>query len=141
MPKSKKNPNIHAAISKPKQMVSSKEDVPPAQKEREPWSHETHLGVKFEVTRSIVYYRNKKFPNAEQHFPWHPLMRTVDFFFPFAEGGALYIDEPKNLADFETCKKKAPFLMKEGCRYLIRTEGMEEDEAREAIQEPDRKVG
>lgn len=93
------------------------------------------IGLAAQVAGSTTYVRNWKIPRAREHFPFDPLMRSVDKYFQFAKGGPLFVDEPKTPADIERCKQKAKVAAKEGIRYCYVTLGMKIDEARKQIVE------
>jgi len=59
------------------------------------------------------------FKNAAKYFPDEPWMRTVDKYYPNAEGGALLIDEPELPHDIKRCERKQIVLEAMGYRYLI----------------------
>lgn len=113
MAKKVKNESIAVRV------VAAQEFIETKPKEGVPYDVWAHLGASGEVAKSPVYYRNKKFKNAEKHFPHDPLMRTVDKYFPFAEGGELYIDEPETDEEIQALSKKASAIKSEGLRYII----------------------
>lgn len=70
------------------------------------------------------------FPGAREAFPHEPKLRSVQKYFPYAEGGALLVDEPERLGDELECQRKAKVIRKLGFRYLILTRSMSENDAR-----------
>lgn len=78
--------------------------------------------------------RNYKFREADHHFPFEPALRTVDQYFPNAEGGPLLIDEPTDSVQLKACQRKEKVLRTLGYRYLILRKDSDEFEARQALQ-------
>jgi hypothetical protein len=74
-----------------------------------------------QITKSKITFKNWKYPDAEKLFPNQPIMRTVDKYYPMAEGGPLFMDEPMYEDDLQICQKKAEFLKKNGHRYVYLT--------------------
>lgn len=72
------------------------------------------------LAESSFYHRNWKWIGADQHYPNHPLMRTVAKYFPHAKGGPLYIDEPVLKEDIDACYIKQKVMKKLGYRYVVR---------------------
>jgi len=105
--------------------------------ERDPmiWKRDSSdaITIAGKLAGGTLYCRNFKFRNAAQHFPIEPLMRTVDKFFQFAPGGALYVDEPKDKRGVENCQRKAEVMRKEGLRYVYITKEMTLREAQEQL--------
>jgi hypothetical protein len=86
---------------------------------KEPTSQENKevLTIAGKIAKSPIYCRNYKIPNAIRHFPVEPLMRTVDKYFQFADGGPLWVDEPVSERDVINCRRKAEAMAKEKARY------------------------
>lgn len=76
------------------------------------------------------FYRNYRFKDAEKHFPYQPLKRTIDKVYPKAKGGMLLVDEPESQAEYQICIEKAKVLKELGYRYLILQSDTDEYEAR-----------
>ena len=74
-----------------------------------------------QITKSQITFKNWKFPDADILFPNEPIMRTVDRYYPMAEGGPIFIDEPMYDDDLPVCEKKAKFLREKGIRYIYLT--------------------
>lgn len=128
----KKNLNLDqtiAATSLPPKGVSL--DKSAVRKEKKEFNVWDHLGLSAKVASSSVYWRNQSFRNAAKHFPAHPLLRTVDKFFPFAEvngkrvPGGLFMDEIEDESQIEDCLKKAKALREEGYSYVYIAPGMD----------------
>lgn len=71
-----------------------------------------------EITKNRYHIKNFKFPFADELYPAQPGLRSVDKYFPIAEGGPLYVDIPQHQADLAECKKKAAFFKEKKIRYL-----------------------
>jgi len=85
------------------------------------------------LAQSKLYYVNHIWPGAKEAFPFHPDLRMVDRYFPYAEGGPLFIDEPQRSDNLEEYKPKVEAMKKLGHRYLLLKPGMTELEAVEAL--------
>lgn len=77
--------------------------------------------------------RNHIWPGARQAFPFNSKMHYVDKFYPYAEGGPLFVDEPTRLSDLKQYELKAEAMKKLGHRYLVIKPGMTEIDAREVL--------
>lgn len=120
-PKKYQNENVAMVVVHPES-----EDKPI---EREPRDVNKFLGVAAQLAKSTVYCGNWKFKNAEKHFPHAPLMRTVDKYFPYANGGPLFVDQPVTEQDETACQKKAKAMKQEGQRYVYITKDMNLEDA------------
>jgi len=78
-------------------------------------------------------YLNWKLPNASELFPDDWRLRFVAFHFPFAEGGPINFDMPKNEVEKRDCAVKAKVLRGLGFRYVIITNETTEAEAFEQL--------
>jgi hypothetical protein len=107
----KKNASIAATQIKGSEIVVEKG------KEQKQFDQRKYLGIAAEVAQDTVYMSNTRWDNAEKHFPVDPLLRTTDKYFPYAAGGALYIDQPSTAGEVRECKRKAEAMRKEGLRY------------------------
>jgi hypothetical protein len=63
---------------------------------------------------------NWKFPEAADHFPVEPWMRTVTKYFRDAVGGPLAIDEPELPYQVERAERRRPILKELGEKYGFR---------------------
>lgn len=130
MPRLKKEEiKVAAKVLKPAEISSEAKPT-----EREPRNMEQYLGLAAQVAESTIYCGNWKFKNAEKHFPHDPLLRTVDKFFPYAKGGALFVDEPRSKRDEEHCQRKAKAIHEEGQRYVYLLSEMNLDEAMQQLE-------
>lgn len=77
------------------------------------------VGIAEKIANDKLCYLNWYFPRSAELFPNNASMRYVTRYFPYAEGGPLLVDEPRDGFEFELCKQKAPILRAEGHRYLI----------------------
>jgi len=67
-------------------------------------------------------------------FPFNEKMQYVDKFFPYAEGGPLFVDEPqRTVTDLSIYEAKAEAMKALGHRYICIKPGMTELDAREAL--------
>lgn len=66
-----------------------------------------------------LYERNKHVGALKEAHPHRPYLWTVDFFFPYAKGGPLFIDEPALKPDIGESEMKTAFMLRAGFRFLI----------------------
>jgi hypothetical protein len=71
------------------------------------------------VAKHHLYYLNHKIPDAEKHFPVDIYSRFVSKYFPYAEGGPLYVDEPRNDDEMFKAYEKQKVLKKMGLRSIV----------------------
>jgi|SRR5271166_2262931 len=93
--------------------------------DRIPVDTETYLGIPAKVAKSTIYIRNTRVPNWQKYFMQKPLHATVDYYFPHAEGGELYLDTPETKTDLDRCKEKVWVMREERKRYAYITEEMD----------------
>lgn len=78
------------------------------------------------------FIKNKPMPELRTLYPEKPWRWRCDWFFPFAVGGPLYLDEPLTLADEAGLVDKKHFMQMLGLRYVVlgvgRTEAEDEQE-------------
>lgn len=72
-----------------------------------------------QLAGSPVHEKNWKYNEAAKLFPAHPRLRCVDKRYPYATGGPLLVDEPKDKQELQAAKTKAACLRKLGYRYVI----------------------
>lgn len=123
----KKNAQVHATQIKATTLTES------APKELKGHDAEAYLGLAAKVAKSTVYYRYKRIPNAEKHFPLRPLLRSVEKYFPYAEGGPLWLDEPTDEQELRECGEKAAAMKAEGLRYIIIPRGLNDIDVNDAL--------
>ena len=87
------------------------------------------------IAQHKLFYKNHIWQGAREAFPFHPALRMVDRYFPYAEGGPLYIDEPSRVDDLKQYEPKIDAMKKLGHRYLLLKPGMTELEVTEALAE------
>lgn len=65
----------------------------------------------------------KSFPVIDLKILWpeKPWLWNVDKYYPYADGGALFIDEPGSFHEFEAMLPKREFLKGRGIRYVLLT--------------------
>lgn len=66
-----------------------------------------------------LYERNKHVGFLKDAHPHRPYLWTTDFYFPYAKGGPLYIDEPALKAEAGESEMKVEFMRRAGLRFLI----------------------
>jgi len=68
-----------------------------------------------------LFIRNTKFPGADSAYPevQYALYRFVDKFYPYALGGPLYVDEPKNEQESYRAYEKHKVMLKLGLRHIV----------------------
>ena len=72
------------------------------------------------VAKSNVWFGNWKFPGADLAFPQHPWLRTVDKYYPQADGGPVCFDEiGDNDIEMSKCVAKKKKINAAGIRYVI----------------------
>lgn len=85
------------------------------------------------VAQDAFFYANYYYEGGREIFENEPKLQTVDKYFPWAEGGPLFIDEPELPYQLDMCNKKSEVMKRLGHRYLILKPGMNELEAVEAL--------
>lgn len=78
------------------------------------------------AANSKICLLNWKFDQAAEKFPREPWMRKVDFYFPYAAGGPLLVDDCKLPHQVTQSERKAKILQELGYRFLILRPGMTE---------------
>ena len=73
------------------------------------------------ITRGSVVIRQVKFPGADEAYPLvqDALCRFVSSYYPYAEGGPLYVDEPKNPTEVDRAYRRQKIMRKLKHRYVI----------------------
>ena len=71
------------------------------------------------VAHHRLYERNKHVGMLKEAHPNRPHLWTIDLYFPYAQGGALFIDEPALPPDVKESEMKVETLRKMGIRFLI----------------------
>lgn len=90
-------------------------------------------GVPEQIAQSKVKRIRHEWAGARQAFPHHKRLWYVDIFFPYAEGGPLFVDQVKNDAQKEELSEKLNTMKKLGHRYLQIENGMSLNEALELV--------
>ncbi len=86
------------------------------------------------IAQSKIYMGNWCWDIEREHFKDAPRLRTVDKFYPYAQGGPLLVDEPRSAYEVEECKRKAVVLKSLGMRYAYLTLGMQDIDAWEQLR-------
>lgn len=73
------------------------------------------------ITQGTVVIRQVKFPGADAAYPdvTHALYRFVSSYYPYAQGGPLYVDEPKNEKEVFRAYERQKVMKKLGLRHVI----------------------
>ena len=73
------------------------------------------------ITQGSVVIRNVKFPGADEAYPLvqDALYRFVSSYYPYALGGPLYVDEPKNEKEIDRAYKRQKVMRSLKHRYVI----------------------
>jgi hypothetical protein len=79
-----------------------------------------------------LYYKNYYYPGGRESF-METRGQTVDKFFPYAEGGPLFVDEVSRLENPELFEKKTKMMEHLGHRYVAILPGMSELDIRERL--------
>jgi hypothetical protein len=77
------------------------------------------IAIADKIAEHTFYYRNWKWPDADQHFPNHVDLRFVDKCYPYAKGGMLLVDEPRDSVDADQSYMKQKLLKKLGIRHIV----------------------
>lgn len=85
------------------------------------------------IAQDKLFYRNHVYQGAKNAFPFHLALQMVDKYFPYAEGGPLYIDEPGRTADLDFYKEKVAAMKTLGHRYVLIKPGMTEMDIMEEL--------
>lgn len=85
------------------------------------------------IANDQLYYRNYYYPGGRESFPEQKALQYVDKFFPYAEGGPLFIDEVSRTDDMEKVTLKEQRMQTLGHRYVAILPGMTELDIRERI--------
>lgn len=70
------------------------------------------------LAKDSLYYRNHYYAGGKQIFPDQPNLQTVDKYFPYAEGGPLFIDELSLMDDKKAFELKTAKMKELGHRYI-----------------------
>lgn len=120
--------NDSAEVEIPK-MEESKEDIV-----KRVLARRNFKSLAERVAGDSLFYKNYYYPGGRSFFTQQQNeLLTVDKYFPYAEGGALYIDEPMFEYEERDCEKKAQAMKVLGLRYLIIKRNMNELDCIEAI--------
>jgi hypothetical protein len=81
----------------------------------------TFVGLPDQVARDTLFFGNYKWPGADREYPDEPdaMMRFVTRYYPHAEGGPLYIDQPRSHREVERCEEKRRAFKKLRLRYVV----------------------
>lgn len=103
-----------------KEAVAAAPKVPTEHQALPPKSAEQWRSIAEQVAQHRLFKRNEHFPLLKAAFPANRRMWTVDKFFPYAQGGALAVEEPSHLKfEVEEAKAKQAALAAIGVRMVI----------------------
>lgn len=91
------------------------------------------LSLAEKIANDQLYYRNYYYPGGRESFPEHKQLQCVDKYFPYAEGGPLFIDEVSRTDDVKMIEAKEKRMQTLGHRYVAILPGMTELDIRERI--------
>jgi hypothetical protein len=77
------------------------------------------------IAQDRLFYRNYYYPGGRESFA-ETRGQTVDKYFPYAEGGPLFVDEVSRTEDEDLFKKKTETMKTLGHRYVAILPGMTE---------------
>lgn len=86
------------------------------------------------IAQSGLYKKGHFVPILKEAFPSNNVMWHIDRFFPYAEGGPIFIDEPTREPDILESKLKQKLLRQNGFRVVVLTPGITFDEAMLQLQ-------
>lgn len=148
-PAPNKNPNISARTVQRKDVIGAEfsvgdlEDKPVKKEETDSPEERAKLArarrardlntVAEQISGDKYCHINYQWPGAKEAFPFQPKLWNVDRYFPYAEGGPLFADEPNRLGDIESLKLKQAAMKALGHRYLLCTEGLKFEDALEQL--------
>lgn len=74
-----------------------------------------------QIARETLYLRNYRWPESSKYFPddIDAHLRFVTKYYPHAEGGPLFVDEPTNHREIVESYKKQKLLRKCGFRAIV----------------------
>lgn len=85
-----------------------------------------------QLAKSSVFYKNHYY--TFNLFPEREALRRVSKFFPYAEGGPLYVDEPTDKSQETNCRIKADAMKTLGLTYVVITNDDELFDLQESIR-------
>lgn len=71
------------------------------------------------LANDFEFYRNRQIPCLNELYPSMPWKWSVDLFYPNAEGGPLWVDEPNSNEECNALRVREKFLRERGFRYVI----------------------
>jgi hypothetical protein len=91
------------------------------------------VGLAEKLAEDKLCQLNYYYPGGKEAFPVHPEMQFVGKYYPYANGGPLFIDELRNFEKTNKFHEKKAVMRKLGHRYLVISFGMTEMDAREQL--------
>lgn len=87
------------------------------------------------IAESKSYEKNVLIEKLKTLYPQDPDMFYIEYYYPWAVNGPLYVDCPEFQADIEECEKKRKVMVELGLRYLIMRPCITEKDARMQLGE------
>ena len=81
------------------------------------------------IANSSFWIRNQPLPKAKELFPMEHNLQYCEVFYPYAEGGPLYIDMPVTEWQIKLCQRKLEAMRSIGVRYIYLTNQATENDA------------
>lgn len=91
------------------------------------------MSVSDQVAEDKFVYKNYMYPGAREAFPMNVNLQSVDKYYPYANGGPLFVDEPQHKDDIKVLELKVEAMKKLGHRYLLLKPGMKHEDCLEAL--------
>lgn len=85
------------------------------------------------IAQDTLFYKNHYYPGGREVFADKKELQSVDKFYPYADGGPLFVDECSRDFELPIYLEKEKVMKKLGLRYLLIKPGMTELEAIEAL--------
>ena len=108
-------------VGRPRVIIKKQSDRPAKAiiETKKPPVRDSSMGFLDQIAESNTCLMNHKWECADSDFPSEPWLRTVKFFYPFAKGGPLLVDELVLQSQLSTLKRKEKCLRERGFRYFI----------------------
>lgn len=75
------------------------------------------------------------YPEGKKLFPLDHRLHIVSKYYPYAQGGPLFVDEPRTEYEASNCEQKRKFMKGMGLRYIIVQHTTTENDALEQLGE------
>lgn len=98
---------------KPKSAPEVDQDKPPKKR------RVVELSIADRIAVDRFYFLNQYYPGGKEAFPGNNRMQVTTKYYPYAQGGKLYVDEPVTDFLIVECRRKIPVMRKNGVRYVL----------------------